>query len=629
MRFQKFNLSTIISYIFFIIFIILLLSSSLWFYNSSIKTIEYETKNYFKQNNKIVEIVLNSYVDNLSDLSKQTVSEYDFINLNMRSTKIHEYLENIINSEVAEKLDFIFFKPINGDVIDVSLSIFDSEFIIEKLLQNNSEESFFFRNIKSEDRSIGLIGSSKEIIDSQTGRILGRLYLGIILNDNFSMISDLNNHLKIESISLILNREIISSTSQVGNEVYKRTQNSINTKRIDELEINGEFIISRSKVSIKNEFTTLEVVYVVKNNVFNKFYDEFLYKLTILIILGLILFILSYKMIKNIIETPLNELMSFVFNSSKNKDLSSFKQTRIVEFNNLGLNFEKLIAQIKEINNNLEIKIKERTFELEEANDELSITIENLKRTQDKLVEIEKMSSLGNLVAGVAHEINTPVGIGLTGITHFLELLQELESKYAKNEVSEEYFENFVVTSKELAQIINENLKRTTTLVKSFKQVAVDQTSEDIREFNLKEYIESVLFSIKNITKKTNLTIDVKCDPNINITSYPGAISQVVTNLILNSINHAYEEKEKGNIILEFTKKENKICFIYQDDGKGIKEENLEKIFDPFFTTNREKGGTGLGLHIIYNIVTHTLKGTIKCISKTGEGVKFIINFYV
>ena len=262
--------------------------------------------------------------------------------------------------------------------------------------------------------------------------------------------------------------------------------------------------------------------------------------------------------------------------------------------------------------------------EIKKRNEELEQTILNLKKTQNKLIESEKMASLGGLVAGVAHEINTPVGIGLTGITHFLNITNDIENKYTSNIMTKDEFEKYLTTSQELGNLININLERTSHLIKSFKQVAVDQTSEEERQFNLKQYIEDTIFSLDNIIKKTNLTIEIK-SKNINISSYPGAYSQIITNLILNSIQHGYKKKEKGTISIDISKKNNSLYLIYKDDGKGISKDNLSNIFEPFFTTNRGQGGTGLGLNVIYNIVTSNLKGTIVCHSKEDYGVKFKI----
>jgi len=630
MKFQKFHLSTIISYIFFILFITLLLGSALWFYTSSLKTIEDETKNYFKQNSKIVEIILDSYASNLSDLTRQIVSKYNFKDSNIQNIQTQEYLEKVFNSNIDHKLDFMFLSSSNGKIIDVSLTIFDSKIIINRLLKYKSSETFFFKNIKVDGQnSIAVLVSTEKIIDSYSGKLLGKLYAGIILNDNFSIITDINSRLKNESLSFILDDKIIASSTSYDNKLFPQIQSYIKNLKINELKIKDILIAKRSKIKIKDKQTPIEIISIIKNDTFDKFYTEFLYKLFILIFLCLILFIIAYKMIKGIIEIPLNRLMIFASKSLENKHINHFEETRIMEFNKLGYRFEKLIKEVKKVNSGLELKIKERTSELEESNDELHFTIENLKNTQNKLVEVEKMASLGNLVAGIAHEVNTPVGIGVTGITHILEITKKIEQSFKNDDLTEDELKNYLESTHNLAMIINTNLDRTAQLVKSFKQVAVDQTSEEKRVFNLKEYINSILFSIDNIIKQTNLKIEIICDDNVNINSYPGALSQIITNLIINSSIHGFKEKEKGDILIEFTQKDNEILFVYKDNGQGIEEKNLEKIFDPFFTTNREKGGTGLGLHIIYNIITHTLKGNIQCVSKKGDGVKFSMKFSV
>lgn len=320
-----------------------------------------------------------------------------------------------------------------------------------------------------------------------------------------------------------------------------------------------------------------------------------------------------FEEISQVLFTLANQLSTIAYqNILQSRHIHELKQSRI-EINNLNLSLEQ--------------KVEERTVELEESNDELEQTITHLKQTQNQLVEAEKMASLGGLVAGVAHEINTPIGIGLTGITYFLDITEEIEKKYADDTMSQEEFEAYLNTSKELAKQINTNLERTAHLVRSFKQVAVDQTSEEKREFNFKEYLNDIILSLDNVIKQTNLDIEINCKEDIIIKSYPGALYQIISNLILNSIRHAYEQKEKGTIMIDISMENDNINILYKDDGKGISKENLPKIFEPFFTTNREAGGTGLGLNVIYNIVTNNLKGTIKCDSKEGEGVIFAIKF--
>ena len=270
----------------------------------------------------------------------------------------------------------------------------------------------------------------------------------------------------------------------------------------------------------------------------------------------------------------------------------------------------------------LEKQVKKRTEELE-------LSLNTLKQAQNRLIESEKMASLGSLVAGVAHEINTPVGIGLTGISHLEDLTRVLKEKYEKEIMSQEEFEEYLITNTELSKLIHLNLDKAASLVRSFKQVAVDQSSEEKRKFNLYDYLNEILSSIHSVTKKTNIKIEIRCLSNIQIESYPGAFSQIITNLIMNSLTHGFSKKEKGLIIIDIKKINNQITIKYEDSGSGIKEENVKKIFNPFFTTNRKDGGSGLGLNIIYNIITSNFNGDIRCISQEGKGAQFLINLNI
>lgn len=252
---------------------------------------------------------------------------------------------------------------------------------------------------------------------------------------------------------------------------------------------------------------------------------------------------------------------------------------------------------------------------------------EELKQSQEQLVQAEKEASLGQLVAGIAHEINTPVGIGVTAASHLVEItddvIRSFEDRTARKEDMERYFE----AAKQNGDLLLRNLKKTAELVKSFKMVAVDQTSGERRKFNVKSYLEDIIFSLGPKLKKSPHTVRIKCPDDYYIDSYPGAFAQVVTNLLINAILHAYDEREKGDIDIEVAKNRNNddMTLSLRDGGKGISKENLKKIFDPFFTTNRKGGGTGLGLHIVANIVSQNLKGKIVCESEVGRGTTFTI----
>jgi len=169
------------------------------------------------------------------------------------------------------------------------------------------------------------------------------------------------------------------------------------------------------------------------------------------------------------------------------------------------------------------------------------------------------------------------------------------------------------------------NLDRASDLLNSFKHVAVDQIVEEKRNFNVKTNIKETLNSLGPKYKRTGHTVTVECPDDLKINSYPGAFSQIITNLVMNSLTHGFDGIDTGSIALKFEKKENMLVFKYKDTGKGMDEATINKLFDPFFTTTRSKGGTGLGMHIVYNLVSQTLKGRVECTSAPGKGTEFDI----
>lgn len=313
------------------------------------------------------------------------------------------------------------------------------------------------------------------------------------------------------------------------------------------------------------------------------------------------------------------------------KDRTNFWTEVIITKVNLK-GVDVIYAVIRDISEKkaLELELYERNTELDLSNSHLELMIEDLKQTQEQLVESEKMASLGSLVAGVAHEINTPVGVGLMGITQFMEETKAISSHYQNGELTENSFEDYLKSANELSNIVHKNLERTAQLVRGFKQIAVDQTSEEERLINLREYLEEVVFSLGSMTRKANTQITIDCPDDINVVTNPGLISQVVTNLIVNSMVHGFSERGSGEITIKVREEEqNYVVMTYQDNGKGISDDILPKIFDPFFTTNRANGGTGLGLNVTYNIVKNALGGSIECQSKPNQGVQFTIGFGV
>jgi len=296
--------------------------------------------------------------------------------------------------------------------------------------------------------------------------------------------------------------------------------------------------------------------------------------------------------------------------------------------NEIGFFAKKFNLMLEHINvyaNNLEEQVTQRTADLEKTNNELQETMTMLKETQDDLIRQEKMAALGDMVAGVAHEINTPVGVALTASTFLSKSVSEMDDHLKKGILTKTELEKNIETLTESSKIITANMYRASELVQGFKQVAVDQSTEEKRIFNVKKYLQEVLLSLHPKTKKTRIAITVECDDNIEIDSYPGSFSQIFTNLISNTIIHAYEPGEEGSIRIIIKTENGFLLLWYLDAGKGIDQDNIHKIFEPFFTTNRTNGGTGLGLHIVYNIVTQKLCGSISVKSRPGQGTEFDI----
>jgi signal transduction histidine kinase len=247
---------------------------------------------------------------------------------------------------------------------------------------------------------------------------------------------------------------------------------------------------------------------------------------------------------------------------------------------------------------------------------------------EKQLFETEKITTLGQLMATIVHDVNTPLGVSVTAVTCIQDGLNKIEAQLSANKLKKADLDKFISLCDNSSVILLRNLNNTTELLKSFKQVTVDQVSERLREINLSEYIESVIHSLQPKTKRAGVTINFECDQNLHIYTYPGALAQVITNLINNSIIHGFSDRSEGNINITLTNENNHdIHFRYSDDGVGVAEENLSKIMDLFYTTKKDEGGSGLGLNIIQNIVKNKLNGTIEVSSILSEGLHFDIYF--
>ncbi|OUD13965.1 sensor histidine kinase [Thioflexithrix psekupsensis] len=272
---------------------------------------------------------------------------------------------------------------------------------------------------------------------------------------------------------------------------------------------------------------------------------------------------------------------------------------------------------------NLQRQVEERTAEL-------NARMEELECTRNELVQSEKMASLGRLVAGFAHELNTPIGVSVASASVLENKAAVINQMLNEDEVDGEVLDKILAQFSEATRLIISNLRRASELINSFKRTAIDQSSEDVRKFDVKSIIDDVINTLHNRFKQTAVKIHVNAPEHLEVYSIPGSVDQILTNLLLNSLEHGFSAgTAAGDIHIQAELHDDRLRLVYKDTGKGIAAEALGRVFEPFFTTNRSQGGSGLGLYISYNLVTTQLKGEMTCHSVAGQGVTFTVEFPV
>lgn len=298
---------------------------------------------------------------------------------------------------------------------------------------------------------------------------------------------------------------------------------------------------------------------------------------------------------------------------------------------NLMLDLERRRHDLEVRQHSLEQEIHQRRItesKLKQTNKDLQESVEFLQQTKSQLVNTEKMATLGNLVASITHEVNTPLGISLTSATFLREQVNKLKADVASNKLSASALDSFIHDIEEGLSLINGNLERANELLTGFKQVAVDQSSEANRSVLLPDYLRRVVKTLQPSLRSKNITTDIDC-PDITASFFTGALAQVLTNMIMNSVIHGFTDKNQGCINITVRVENNILHFTYTDNGQGMSSNELNHLFEAFFTTQAENGGSGLGTHIIHKLVTETLNGEITVSSKLGEGLTYQFSFPV
>lgn len=278
--------------------------------------------------------------------------------------------------------------------------------------------------------------------------------------------------------------------------------------------------------------------------------------------------------------------------------------------------------------NTLEEQVEQRTAELTTSNGDLTQALANLKTAQHELVESEKLASLGRLVAGVAHELNTPLGNSLTVVSSLEDRYRQLDEMLSNNTpMRRSVLEDLVRDTRRGQDILQRNVQKAADLVRDFKRVAIDQTTDSRRDFELDRVIEDVLVMVEPSFKHTPFLIRTELVRGIEMSSYPGSLGQVLTNLLINALVHGFEGREQGEVLVRCSlPSAEEVELSVEDDGRGMDESVRRRIFDPFFTTKLGTGGSGLGMHIVHNIVTHVLGGQIEVFSIVGQGTRMVMH---
>lgn len=284
-------------------------------------------------------------------------------------------------------------------------------------------------------------------------------------------------------------------------------------------------------------------------------------------------------------------------------------------------------ARIQQVNQELERLVEQRTQSLQQRNDDLARALDDLRNAQVELVRSGKLAALGGLVAGVAHELNTPIGNALMAANTLHEGARELQQRLEEGKLSRSFAVETASTLRRGAQMVELSLQRAAALVQSFKQVAVDQTSDQYREFILHDLIDEILLMLAPRLRKAGAQVRVQCDRALSMAGYPGPLGQVLTNLVDNAVMHGLDGRVNGHIDLAVeTLPGDRLRLSVSDDGLGMGEAVLQRLFDPFFTTRMGRGGTGLGMTIAHNLVTGVLKGQLSVKSKVGHGSTFSLD---
>ncbi|MDC7125868.1 MAG: cache domain-containing protein [Spirochaetales bacterium] len=368
--------------------------------------------------------------------------------------------------------------------------------------------------------------------------------------------------------------------------------------------------------------TSIDIDYI------NQQVFSFSKRLAVFFIFALILTVVFSLIVSSSITTPLKSLVdSITQTDSEGIPVGSIPDLQTYEIEKVASAMSKILVTIRDSRHRL-LVYKEHLEELiSYRTQELKSALEELHETQAQIVESEKMASLGSLVTGVANEITIPINQGVKAASNLNESAILFNKKFEENNLTFDDFDDFISIALINSDMMLALMRTAAEQIKSFKLVAVDQTNDVIRNIKLKEYIHDILVSIRSELKKYKHTIDIECDASLEVVIYPGALAQIIENLVMNSIIHGFENIEIGHIEIKVYKESDQIKIVFADNGTGMEAAELLHIFDAFYTSKKDQGRSGLGMNIVYNLVTTKLKGQIICKKNTPQGLLYEITF--
>lgn len=361
----------------------------------------------------------------------------------------------------------------------------------------------------------------------------------------------------------------------------------------------------------------------------------------VLVVVALLAWLLSLRA-RTLLLRPIEHAIGTIQSISRNRDYSiRLPESNLLELQQLSLSFNTLLARVEQhlerqqqaerqandLNAELERQVQQRTNALRDSNQELMATLEKLHQFQKQLIENQKMQSLGDLIAGVAHEINTPVGLVITSTSILQDKLELMQHKFAENTITRKDFERFIEASDENLSLIRRNIERTADLINQFRQLAMDQFVEETQTTSALELLQTIVHAARQrIPKLDDLDVSLNCPAELQITTRIGPLQHVLRQLLENSALHGFAERENGRIEVQIERIDGSHVQIrYRDNGSGIPDTVGRRAFDPFVTSRRRQGSTGLGLHLVYNLVTRALEGSIDVQSQAGEFTEFMM----